>query len=269
MPVNTTQYGIQKVFNIRGYDIATGELVLSLKNLTESTFTNGQETVYLTGGRANAQAASFDHSKTAMITGASSRIDDGLLAAQLGQDFETLSNTTEIEFEEILVVASDAATTTYTATGTADAEIGFVYVLNANGDTTDTLTQAAAAAAGVFAYTPGTKALAFNATDLADGTRIKVIYKPTASSAKKITNFTTNFSKTLRITADALLKDVCTDQLVSGQIRSDKGKIMGAFEWSLSSAGDPTVHNFECTFLETCGTEKLWDFYVYDEDDFS
>lgn len=264
MPINTTQYGLQKVFHIRGYDYLTGDLLLDLKKLKESVFTNGQETVYLTGGRANAQQASFDHSKTAMISGSNATIDEGLVQAQLGKLIDTLTDTTEIEYEEILTVKDDEAITKYVAQGDAGEEIKVLRVISTNED----LVQDATVSAGKFTYTPATKLLTFNTAELADGTKIKVIYYPKAASAKKITNSTQEFSKTLRLVADVLLKDACTDQLVRGQIVAEKGKISGEFEWNVSADGEPAVHNFEATFLEGCENDNLWDMYIFDESDF-
>jgi hypothetical protein len=259
-------YGLQKVFNISGFDIDTGELILHLTKLKESTFTNGQETVWLSGGMSGSRIASFDHSKTAMIAGASAVVSDELMSIQTGTDVATLSASTLYQFTEVLTISSDAAVTTYTATGTAGEEIGFAYILDTNGDKLATLTQDAAATPTKFTYTPGTKALAF-ATGYTDGTKVRVVYKPTAASLKHMQSNSQTFAKTVRIVADCLLKDVCRDKYVYGQIQADKGKISGAFEWSLSDAGEATVHNFECEFLESCTSEKLWDFYIVDPDD--
>ena len=42
---------------------------------------------------------------------------------------------------------------------------------------------------------------------------------------------------------------------------------MGEFTWNVTSDGDPAVHDFSCEALETCLTEKLWDWFIYDIDD--
>ena len=260
-------YGLQKVFNIRGYDVDTGKLILNLTKLKESTFTNGQETVFLSGGQSGSRLASFDHSKTAMIAGASAVVSDELISIQTGTDVETLTTSTLYRHSEILSISSNVALTTYTATGTVGSEIDFAYILDANGDTIATLTQDAAATPTKFTYTPGTKTLTFHTGAYTNGTKVRVVYNPTAASMKHMQSNSQTFAKTVKIEADCLLKDVCRDKYVYGQIQSDKGKISGAFEWSLSDAGEATVHNFECEFLESCASEKLWDFYIVDPDD--
>lgn len=258
----SSQYALQKVFNVRGYNITTGALELTLKKLKETTFTNGQETVWVTGGQAGTRIASFDHSKTAMISGSSALVSDELIAAQTGTAVATLSSSLLYRFEETLTISSNVATTTYTATGTVGSEVDYAYIVDTNGATTATLTQDAAATPTKFTYTPGTKTLTFHTGAYTNGTKVKVIYNPTASTMKHMQSNSQTFAKTLRIEADCLLKDACSDQLVLGQIQADKGKIAGNFEWSLSDGGEATVHNFECEFLEGCSSEKLWDFYI-------
>jgi hypothetical protein len=260
-------YALAKVFNIRTYDIDTGEMNLSLKKLKETTFTNNSDTVWVTGGQAGTRLASFDMGKTATIAGASAVVSDELISIQTGTDVATLINSTLFRYEDVLTISSDVAITTYTATGTVGSEIEFAYILDANGDKIATLTQDAAATPTKFTYTPLTKTIAFASGAYTNGTKVRVIYNPTAASMKHMQSNSQTFAKTVKVEADCLLKDVCRDKYVYGQIQADKGKISGAFEWSLSDGGEATVHNFECEFLESCASEKLWDFYIVDPDD--
>lgn len=263
----SNQFAMQKVFSVKGFDIETGELLLTLKKMKETTFTNGQETVWVTG--SDSRIASFDHSKTAMLSGASALISDELLALQTGEDVKNLSASTLFEYEDTLTITSNVATTTYTATGTAGAEVGFAYILDANGSSLATLTQDAAATPTKFTYTSGTKALTFFAGAYPDGTKVRVVYHPTASSLKKVQSGSQTFAKTVRIVADCKLKDACNDKIIFGQLKADKGKISGAFEWSLTDGGEATVHNFECEFLESCDDDILWELLIVDPDDLS
>jgi len=256
---------MQKVMKIRGYNVTTGEMELVLKGLKESTFTNGKESTFVTVD--NVKIASFDFGSNAMISGSSAYIQDDLLAAQLGTDVETLTDTKEISFNEILTVsASNSATGSKVATGTADAEIKFAYILDADGSKVSTLTQGATASAGVFTYDSATKVFTFH-TDVLEGTKVEVKYYPNTTTAKRISNITTNFTKTLRLEAEILFKNVCDDQLVYGMIVAEKGKIAGEFEWNMTEGGDPSVHNFTADFLGTCIENKLFDVYIYDKED--
>lgn len=259
MAVNT-ELVIQKVMKIKLLDVLTGEMKAYLKNLQESTFTNGQETSFSTNGNGT-NIASFDHSKTAIISGSNSRISGDLMALQVGKAGEVLTTNKEYLHTEILTIASNACVTTYTATGTVASEIKFAYILDANGQKTGVpLTQAATTSAGKFAYATGTKTI--TTTSLTDGTRILVNYYPTVTDGLKYTNLATNVSATCKVVAECMFKDVCTDQLVYGQIIADKGHVSGSFEWSLSEAGSPALHNFEVTLLGNCGDEKLWDIII-------
>jgi hypothetical protein len=247
---------------IRLYDILTGEMKAELRKLNESTFTNGQETVFLTNGDGT-NVASFDHTKSASIGGANSRISGDLMALQVGKDVETLTNSTEIEYPETLTISSNSCVTKYTATGTVGAEIKFAYILDSNGSKIETLEQAAVTAAGKFAYASGTKTI--TTTGLTDGTKIRVIYYPTVATAERIQNITTNVSATCRVVAEILFKDVCTDTTVYGQMSAQKGHVSGEFEYSLSEGGSPAIHNFKVDLLENCGDNELWKIDIFDE----
>lgn len=256
---------IQQVMKIRGYNTSTDKMELVLKALKESTFTNGKDMTYVT--KDNVKIASFDFGSTATISGSSAYIQDDLLAAQLGTDTETLTNSKEIRHTEVVEITSDAGTTEFVATGTADAEIKFAYILDSDGNHSgESLTQGSTVASDVFTYDTGTKTI--TTSGLADGTKIEVAYYPTASTAKKVENIASNFTKTLRIEADMLFKDTCTDELLYGKMVADKGKISGEFEWNLTEGGDPAVHNFSAEFLSDC-SDNLWRIYFYDKTDLS
>jgi len=261
-------YGLQRVLKIRGYDKISGELKMELTKLQESTFENNQSTAYLTNGNGT-PVASFDHTKTAMISGANTRISEDLLVAQTGKDKVVLTNTTDIEYKDILTLASDVATGFASAIGTLNDEVKFAYVLDANGYRIETLTQAVAASVTEFAYVTGTKVFTFDTGTYQDGTKVEVIYFPTTSTADKFTSFSETFSATYRIVCDALFKDVCNDQIVNGQIVAEKGHVMGEFSWNLSEGSDPAIHNFSVEFLEDCNEEKLWDIFIYSTDNMS
>lgn len=257
--------GLQKVFDIRICDPDDNSILKAeMTKLTESTFTNGQEQVTLSGGGANAPLIVFDHSKSAMISGASAFIQGDLAALQTGTDVETLSNTTEFRHYETLAISSDTATTTYTPTGTSGSEVGHVYILDAKGNRETELSQAVAASSTEFALSG--KTITFNTGDYADNTKVLVGYFPTASEAKKLVNDTNVFSYTGEIFAKARFKDCNNDTLI-GQIHMKKGHISGAFELTTTSGGEASTHNFEITALEGgCNDTELWDIIWLDPD---
>lgn len=257
------QYGIQKVLTMRGYDIVTDEPKITLKFLKETTLTNGQETSALT--QNGTPLTHFDHSQSLTISGASSVIDDGLLALQTGKDVEILTDTTEIRISEVLTVATNSATTTYAPTGTAGAQLKFIEVLDGSGNVIDTLEQVTGTVA-TGNFTVAAKVITFFAGDLADGVKVRVHYYPTVASARKISQLGNNGSATLRWECEAIFKDVCTSAEKLGLIIINKGKISGQFEWSLAEASEPAIHNFSLVGEKTC-SEDLWSVIIYDSAD--
>ena len=252
---------MQKVMKVRGYNTVTDKMELVLKGLKDATFTNGKEVTYVT--KDNVKIASFDFGSMASISGSSAYIQDDLLAAQLGADIQELASTTEIRHQEILTVDTLTAVGDKVATGTANSEVKFAYVLNSDGThSNEVLTQAAVAGASAFSYASGTNTYTF--VGIADGTKVEVAFYPTTTLARKISNITSNFTKTLRIEADVLFKDVCTDTLQYGQIVAEKGKVAGEFEWATTEGGEPSTHNFAVEFLSDCD-DKMYDVYYFDK----
>lgn len=257
------QYGIQRVFKLRGYDLVTDEPKIVLNFLKDVTLTNGQEQAALT--QNGTPMVHFDHSLSMMLEGSSSTIDDGLLSLQAGTDVEILTNTTEIRISEILEVASNSATVTYTPTGTAGAELKYIEILDAYGNKVNTFTQVAGVPATT-EFSVSAKVITFFASDLTDGTKIRVHYFPTAASARKISQLGSAASATLRWECEASFKDVCTKEERMGYILIYSGHLTASFDWSLSEGGDPATHAFSVISEKTC-YDKFWDIIFYDEAD--
>jgi len=268
MAVTTSKYGLQQVFKITLFDIATGAAYVQLEDMKESKFTNGQETVYAKGGGSNVNLIGFDHSKAASIGGSNALITDGILAVQLGADVETTTDETGIIYTDIITTTvADEATTHLKATGTAGSEIKYVYLRNDDGSLGTKFTQAATATSGKFAYAPLTKKISFSTDAVPVGSTIVAFYKPTASTAKKVVAKTDVFSKSVKVVADCLLRDACTKKDYQGQIVFETGKVKGAFEWNVTAGGEPSVQAFEIEALKPCNDNELWKMFVYDESD--
>jgi len=270
MSVDSSKYGLQQVFKITLFDIATGQAYVQLEDMKESKFTVGQETTYATGGRGAPKLIGFDHSKTAMISGSNGLITDGLILVQTGSDVSELTNSTGITYTDMITTTvADEATTKYKATGTVGAEIEFVYLQNKDGSLGSKFAQAATVAAGKFAYAPLTKKITFNTGSVPVGSNLVVFYKPTVASAKEIISYTDVFSKSVKVVADCLLRDACTKSDYQGQIVFEAGKVKGGFEWNVSEKGEPTAQAFEVEALKPCNGTELWKMFVYDDGDLS
>lgn len=260
------QYAIQKVPKIVGRDIVTKEPKVTLTNLKDLTFTNGSESVAVTSD--GVPLIHFEHSKTFGLSGTNSTIDDFLMSLQLGTDVEVITSSTEIKvMETITTTVADEATVTWTPTGTAGSEVLWVELLDANGATTSKFEQDTVI--GVGKFTVSAKVLTFNTGELPIGSKVRVSYYPTASSARKIKNIASNYVVSLDWDIHCRFKDVCTKQELKGYISIPSGFLSGAFDWSLAEAGDPATHAFELMSEKQCDDDELYSIYYYDEDDLS
>lgn len=257
------QYGLQKVMVVNGYDITTDAPKIRLKLLKDLTFENGREKTALTSN--GTPITHFDFGASLTLTGTSATIDEALLALQLNDTVTVLTNTKEIRIVEERTVTSNASTSTYVATGVVGSELKFIEVLDSSGGVLETYTQVPTTlATKKFTYAFATKAIAFFAGDLADGTKIRLHYYPTASTAKKIKADVTKQSATLRWEMDVVYKNICTSAEVLGKIIIPKGSLDGAFSWDTSEGGEPSVHNFSLMAERSCTNDDLWMAYFYD-----
>lgn len=269
MAIDTSKFAMQEVFDVNVFDLSDGACLAILDDLKTSTWSNNGETVYTQGGKGNPKIIGFGHSKESMLECGSAVISDGLLGVQSGSDVTTETNATAVQYQEVLTVTSDAATSTYTATGTAGEEIGYVYVVNSDGSLGAQLTQAGAVAAGEFTYTAGTKAFAFDTAELADGTKIMVFYYPTVASAKRVQNVTSEFAKNVKVVANGRFRDTCTGKDYNAQLVFHKAKTSEEYSFDLAADGEPVVQNVSFEALKSCDSDNLWDLYIYDTEDLS
>jgi len=269
MSIDTSKFALQAVFEVKVFDLDTGVCLALLDDLKETTWENNGEVVYAQGGRGNPKIIGFGHSKTSTLSTQNAVIIAGALAIQTGTDMETVTSSTAVTFTDILTVTDDAATTTFTATGTTGAEIGFAYVLNDDGTLGTMYTQAATVATGKFTYTTGTKKITFNTDEVTDSTKIIVFYKPTLASGLHIVNETDAFAKNVKIIADGLFRDTCSSVDYAGQLIFDKAKTQEGYTFTLTASGDPAVQDLKFEALKSCTANKLWDLYIYSEDDLS
>jgi hypothetical protein len=256
------QYGLQRVMVANGYSLTDDSPKIRLKFLKNLTFENGREKTALTSN--STPITHFDFGASLTITGDSAVIDDALLALQLNDTITVLTNTKEIRIVEEKTVSSNAVLSTYTATGTVGAELKFIDILDSNGAVVETIPQmTGVVTTKKFTYAFATKTATFFAGDYADGTKVRLHYYPTASTARKIKADVTKQSTTLRWELDATFKDVCNSNEILGKIIIPKGSLDGAFSWDTSEGGDPAVHNFSLMAERGCSNDDLWYTYFY------
>lgn len=191
------------------------------------------------------------------------------MALQCGT--ELFEGSTEVQHYEIVTAgAGGEVKTTFTATGAAGAEILFIYKVDPDsGEYTKTYTQAAAVPeAGQFSYTSGTKVLTFNAGETpTEGDKFAMAYTfKSADNAQVITVSGDGIPATVLATAYGLAKDTCTGELFPCQI-DGLAQVDGNWSFELTADGDPAVQSFNMEFVRGCGSNKLYDFKVYTEEE--
>ena len=91
------------------------------------------------------------------------------------------------------------------------------------------------------------------------GDKYLVVYETTITPKEKITAFADAKNKLMNVTAEVLLRDLCSETLHYAYIVM-RGKLSGEAEWSMSRDGN---HAFEIRcFPEYCGDKKLVDVII-------
>lgn len=184
---------------------------------------------------------------------------------------ELYEGSSDIQYYEVMTADNEGAVKTkLTAIGTAGAELLFVYKVNAqSGEYEKSFTQVAAAPeAGQFSYASGTKTLTFNDSEKpVAGDMFAVAYTfKSADNAQVITVTGDGIPATVLATAYGLAKDTCTGELFPCQL-DGLAQVDGNWNFDLSADGDPAVQSFNMEFVRGCGSNKLYDFKVYTEEE--
>lgn len=243
---------------ITAFDVVTGSYLFAMDELHNASLAQGEEKIDITGKHGR-KLNSLKRNKTLTVSGTNGLLSAGVLELQTGAKFKEA--VAEVMWPDYLVVTANAATTTFTAVGSVGNEIAEVLVKDANGFVIKTLTQGAATAAGVFTYTPATKALAFHEGDVADGSEIVVNYMRKIQ-ANVLENVAEQYSGKATLYIDLLAEDKCSN-VYRVQIKIFKADFSG--EFTLDFGEDQTVHNFEAEALAgACGAgDALFSWTVF------
>ena len=250
---------ITSLETINAFDIVTGAYKFTLDELQNASIAQTEDRVDVTGKQGR-RLSSLKRNKSVTISGANGLVSGGLLELQTGGEFE--NKVTTVKWTDYLTVTGDAAATTYKAVGTTGNEIDVVYVKNADGTIGEKLTQDAAVAEGKFTYDPETKALAFNADEIADGTEIVAFYNRQIQ-ADVLENMSDTYSGKCSLYIDAFAEDKCAN-VYRVQFYIPKADFNGEFTLEIGSDSQ-VVHNFEAEAQAgACGASAaLWTYTVY------
>ena len=256
--MNINDITITSLEVITAFDIATGNYKFTLDELQSATISQSQDKTEITGKQGR-KLATLKRNKAVTISGTNGMVSGGLLELQTGGTFE--NKTTEVLWTDYLTVTDDGATTTYVATGTTGNEIDAVYIKNTDGTLGKVLEQNSSVSAGKFTYTPGTKKLAFNADEIADGTEIVVYYKRKIK-ADVLENLSDTYSGKCALYIDALAEDKCSN-VYRIQFYIPKADFNGEFSFEMGD--NQTVHAFEAEALSgACGASAaLWTYTIF------
>lgn len=261
MNVNINDITLTSLETISAFDIVTGAFKWMLDELQDSTISNTEEKVDITGKQGR-KLSSLKRNKAVTVSGTNGLISGGMMGTQVGSAFE--KKVTTVKFPDYLVVEGGKATTTYTAVGTAGNEIETVFVHNADETLGKTFTQAATAGEGTFAYDPASKTITFAEGAVDDKTRIVVFYFRKIE-ANVLENLSDKYSEKVELYIDAFGEDKCGN-IFRVQFHLPKADFSGNFD--ITMGNDPSVHSFECESLAgVCGgAGALWTMVIFGAD---
>lgn len=255
------EYAITSLESIDAFDHLTGAFLFTLDELQSATISQTEEKTDITGKQGR-KIATLKRNKTASISGNSGMVSGGLLEMQTGGSFE--NKATEIMWNEVLTVKTNAVTTAFKAVGTTGKEIAGLYIRNSDGTQGAAYEQAATADTNKFAYAPGTKTISFKDKELADGTQVIVYYKRKVK-ADVLGNRSDVYSKKCMLYINALAEDKC-GKIFRIQIIMPKADFSGEFD--LEMGDNQTVQAFNADALAggCAGSSNFWDFIVFGND---
>lgn len=243
---------------ITAFDVADGSYLYTLDELQSASIAQSQDKVDITGKQGR-KLNSLKRNKAVTISASNGLVSGGLLASQTGGTFEQKATT--VRYYDYLTVSNNAATTTYKAIGTVGAEICELFVKNTNGTAGESLKQDTSVGAKTFTYDASSKALAFNDSEIDDGTEIVVIYDRKIDGAV-LANYSDTYSGKASLYIDCTCEDTCGNEY-HGQFYIPKADFDGNFTFEMGD--NQTVHSFEAEALAgACGTGGLyWTFTVF------
>lgn len=256
--INIDKLSITQVDQITAFD--GNDLEFIMDEVTETTLSQEEEITDITG-RGGRKIGSLKKNKAVTGKGTNGLIVGGALAAMVGSEVEENEEEKVRYTDTSLKVASNKASIEKkeSLVGAAGQEIIAVYVKNKDGSLGKKFTQNAAAAAGEFSYAEGE--ITFNEGELTDGTELVAFYDIKVK-AKKVSNVSDKYSKTLKLYIDCTAQDTCDNQY-HVQFIIPRADFHGTFD--LTFGGDPSTQDFEFGSLAGgCGgSNSLWDMVVF------
>ena len=237
------QYAFDRAISVAGTyvganadkNITAGQLAFWAEQITEPSLSFTSETEDIVDARNNVVMV-LQNGRGATFGASNAFFNTSILAAQVGSAVKDSTGSTITKFEMVTASEDGAASITYTPVGDC-----VVYELNTDGSF-----KTATAAAGV---TVSEKAL----TGATKGAKYLVVYDIEAPAGEQITALADAENELLDVTAEVLLRDLCTQEIYFAFLFM-RGKLSGEAEWGMARDG---AHAFEITAMPAyCDAEK-------------
>ena len=216
-------------------NITEGQLAFWAEQITEPSLNFTSETEEIMDARNNVVMV-LQNGRGATFGASNAFFNTSILAAQVGSAVKDSTGATITKFEMVTVGDDGTANITYTPAGDC-----VVYELAADGSF-KTATASKTVTVAEKALTGGVK-----------GAKYLVVYDLTAPAGEQITALADAENELLDVTAEVLLRDLCTQEIYFAFLFM-RGKLSGEAEWGMARDG---AHAFEITAMPAyCDAEK-------------
>lgn len=239
------QYAFDRAISVAGTyvgantakNIEAGQLAFWAEQITEPSLNFTSETEEIMDARNNVVMV-LQNGRGATFGASNAFFNTSILAAQVGGSVKDSTGSTITKFEMVTVGEDGTANITYTP---AADSTPVVYDLAADGSF-KTATASTSVTVAEKAVTGGVK-----------GAKYLVVYDIEAPAGEKITALADAENELLDITAEILLRDLCTQEIYFAFLFM-RGKLSGEAEWGMARDG---AHAFEVTAMPAyCDAEK-------------
>lgn len=216
-------------------NIEAGQLAFWAEQITEPTLNFTSETEEIMDARNNVVMV-LQNGRGATFGASNAFFNTSILAAQVGSAVKDSTGSTITKFEMVNVGDDGTANITYTPVGEC-----VVYDLAADGSF-KTATASTTVTVTDKALTGATK-----------GAKYLVVYDIEAPAGEQITALADAENELLDITAEVLLRDLCSQEIYFAFLFM-RGKLSGEAEWGMARDG---AHAFEITAMPAyCDAER-------------
>ena len=237
------QYAFDRCISVAGTyvgantakNIEAGQLAFWAEQITEPTLNFTSETEDIVDARNNVVMV-LQNGRGATFGASNAFFNTSILAAQVGSAVKDSTGATISKFE--MVTAGEGGTATLAYTPVDDC---VVYELNTDGS---------------FKTATASKTVKVEGNALTGGTKdakYLVVYDIEAPAGERITALADAENELLDITAEVLLRDLCSQEIYFAFLFM-RGKLSGEAEWGMARDG---AHAFEVTAMPAyCDAEK-------------